>query len=345
MGQMEDIIVYDFIDNAANMEWESWSPVHPRESLPWPGSEADPLGFALYRDYYTMEDGETYDRVLETHPRWVTDGAIGGTDNDIEVPYGSGLYLSVGFLDGAIGSDGVTFKVWFNETWSPTPELVAKIDSTYDGRLDYEMNSLADYWGHSGDFILEVQAGASSGQDWAVWVEAELRIFRVIEGDFSYTNPVLDCGQVLWGTRLIEDKGTVFRVNVTSTFPIAVSTHISLILPDDDWFKAPVSLGRMHIGVPPSYRYPEIWGPITLDPGWNEIILPYIPPGEEDLLWSMSSNPAGVLDAGKPDAWAMYSGWGPDSRVVPRPIDSTVTAEVHLDAYDRFIYCSKNQEI
>ncbi|MBM3284599.1 MAG: hypothetical protein FJY81_01875, partial [Candidatus Aminicenantes bacterium] len=39
-------------------------------SLPFPGEETDERGFACYRENVELEDGNVYQKALETHPEW-----------------------------------------------------------------------------------------------------------------------------------------------------------------------------------------------------------------------------------------------------------------------------------
>lgn len=114
-------------------------------------------------------------------------------------------------------------------------------------------------------------------------------------------------------TTLVKDKVTAFKVTVSSTYSSTKEIEFALNLPDEDWDTFPPSTGRVFTGIPPSWEYPERWGPISISPGINEIILPYIEPGEEDAVFS-SSNPTGII-AGR----CTGNICGPDVRVMPRP--------------------------
>jgi len=64
-----DSVFYDFIDQAASAYWSSGA-----GNLPFPGSDSDSRGFALYRNNWQLEDNKTWTKVLETHPQWVSNG-------------------------------------------------------------------------------------------------------------------------------------------------------------------------------------------------------------------------------------------------------------------------------
>ena len=90
----------------------------------------------------------------------------------LTVPSNAELKVNVGFFKGATGSDGVTFEVQFEEGQSR--QTIVSRFATYDGKLDSITQSLSSLAGRTGYFILYVNAGQSSGQDWAAWAEAKI---------------------------------------------------------------------------------------------------------------------------------------------------------------------------
>jgi hypothetical protein len=170
-----DTVFYDFIAQAASASWSSAA-----GSLNFPGKDIDSQGFALYRDNWPLEDNKTWTRVLETHPQWVSNGWIMGVYPQVTVPSNAEIKVTVGFIQGATGSDGVTFEVRFRQFggWTHLPQdyLILSHTATYDGKLDSLTASLSSLAGRTGNFILYVNAGQNSGQDWAVWAEAKIEI-------------------------------------------------------------------------------------------------------------------------------------------------------------------------
>jgi len=170
-----DTVFYDFIAQAASASWSSAA-----GNLSFPGSETDSCGFALYRNNWQLEDNKTWARVLETHPQWVSNGWIMGVYPQVTVPFNAEIKVTVGFIKGATGSDGVIFEVRFEEfrglTQAPQVYPILSHTATYDGNLDSLTASLGSVAGKTGHFILYVNAGQSSGQDWAVWAEAKIEI-------------------------------------------------------------------------------------------------------------------------------------------------------------------------
>ncbi|MDD4924115.1 MAG: C25 family cysteine peptidase [Dehalococcoidales bacterium] len=160
---------YDFISEATSVTWTSGS-----GPLSFPGSESDSSGFACYKNNIELEDGNIEALVLETHPQWVSDGWIMGRYPQLTLPENAELNIRVGFIKGAVASDGVTFEVLFEE--GQTRQTIISRYSTYDGKMDSVTQNLDALAGRSGRFILYVKAGKSSGQDWAVWAEAKIDI-------------------------------------------------------------------------------------------------------------------------------------------------------------------------
>jgi hypothetical protein len=164
-----DSLFYDFVAEADNASWASGA-----GSLPFPGSDSDSRGFALYRDGWQLEDNSTRDQALETHPQWVDSGWITGKYPQMTVPADAELKITVGFFKGATGSDGVIFKVQFEE--GQTTQTLLTCGASYDNKLDTMTKDLSSLAGSTGRFILYVSAGQSSGQDWAAWAEAKIEV-------------------------------------------------------------------------------------------------------------------------------------------------------------------------
>jgi len=155
------------------------------DTLPFPGEGDDSRGFVRVLTA-ELEDGESYPDVLETHPRWAANGWIEGRFLLI-MPENATFQAKVGFLKGAGGSDGVVFEVaWqvFLPAGRPEEILLYQASKDYDEELASIEIDLSAYAGQTGEFILRVKAGPSSGQDWAVWVNP-----RIIVETFTYVGP------------------------------------------------------------------------------------------------------------------------------------------------------------
>ena len=163
-------LVYDFMAGAAGARWTTGAGV-----IPFGGSTSDNRGFAVFQTNVTLEDGAVYSRVLETHPQWINNGWISGqfpnATDDIHIPAGAKFKAKVGFMDGLSVTDGVYFRLRFYDgsTWYHFPS-VSGIHCTDEGALNDLNIDLSSIAGKSGSAFLQVDAGASSVQDWAVWV-------------------------------------------------------------------------------------------------------------------------------------------------------------------------------
>ena len=200
--------------------------------LTWNGSADDPSGFARHLNNALLENDSRAD-VLQMHPKWNAQGAIKGWFPWFEIPEG-GLFRShVGFLNGAEGTDGVQFQVWVHyhvggqTIWS----RAANLHKTYDGRmiqLDADLSFLA---GRRAGIELRVDAGNSSGKDWAVWQAP-----RVEEGTGSASLWRLSAESLTVNdrneTRRVEGRGDepyLGAVYFRSIFGIPGSTKVEVL--------------------------------------------------------------------------------------------------------------------
>jgi PKD repeat protein len=176
-SKSEDIYVhflYDLLEKAPSANW--YNPTAYGTNL-WNMGLDDARGFACYRTNIKLEDNNTYSKVLETHPQWINNGYIGGEYPDIiKIPEGAKFTASVGFLKDATGTDGVGFVVVFRDTSYVVHYItsVSGYHATYNGALDSLNLDLSSFAGESGQIVVGVNAGASSGQDWAVWVNPQI---------------------------------------------------------------------------------------------------------------------------------------------------------------------------
>lgn len=143
------------------------------EELPFPGSETDPRGFAqvISCRLAGMRRTTYYDRVLQTHPRWAANGSIEGRYH-LTMPAGAVFEATVGFKEGATGTDGVTFEVWWAHGAQAALLQRMAVSSGRPGHLSVDLANLA---GQGGDLILRVVAGASADRDWAVWADPAIK--------------------------------------------------------------------------------------------------------------------------------------------------------------------------
>jgi hypothetical protein len=144
------------------------------------------LSFDMYKSNL-LEDGSSYKYFLSTHPKWVPYGGVRGFYDlsKLVIQWGDHFVARIGFVDGAKGSDGVTYSLYFSPTYpdpgnpepynSYTPILIGNYYKGYDNRVnDWVIDLPKQLIGQSGWFILEVDAGNTADYDWAVWIEARL---------------------------------------------------------------------------------------------------------------------------------------------------------------------------
>ncbi|MBF0412433.1 MAG: hypothetical protein HQK70_06960 [Desulfamplus sp.] len=125
------------------------------------------------------------------------------------------------------------------------------------------------------------------------------------------TNPV----QVIDGAPLVQGKGTIFRVTVKSSFLTQVSAYFRLSLgtiPNKMWNT--------------KENFPEIWGPVVIQPGESEIVLPYIPAGRENNFYSAQTDPAGIIEGEY-----FFGTHHPTKRSLPAPIANYCSYTVTID--------------
>lgn len=153
-------------------------------ALPWMGNDGDSRGFVRSDQNVLMEDGKPWSSVLRTHPKWVDRGTIKGWLAWRPIPTNARFQTKVGFLRGAVGTDGVTFWVWVHhlvnglERWTPVAQHFKK----YTQSLDAIEVDLSAYAGQSISIELRVDAGGSSGQDWAAWVNPTITAVSTSSG-------------------------------------------------------------------------------------------------------------------------------------------------------------------
>lgn len=139
-------------------------------AIEFDGSAGDARGFALLRPGGVgLEDGS--DRpFLETHPEWVDGGWIEG---DFALPEpiidGDHFLSGVGFMRGqAVGAG--TFVVFVVSEDGKATELGQVADAGNDRLLRRFDFDLSEHVGAK-TIRLRMEAGASSAQDWAAWID------------------------------------------------------------------------------------------------------------------------------------------------------------------------------
>ncbi len=140
-------------------------------ALPFPGEDGDYSGFASCRYNSFLEDGRVYPTVLLTYPEWQNEyGTIVGIFKIEHLADNAFFRARVGFLEEAIQSDGVEFRVFVNRD----PSNYSARICYYDGRLDDLIFDLDRYASQDVEIVLQVKALRTSTQDWAVWADPRI---------------------------------------------------------------------------------------------------------------------------------------------------------------------------
>lgn len=155
---------FDFIQQASAAEWSNGS-----RDLPFPGNRADRNGFVYFGSFEELEDGNKAISFLQTHPEWQSYGAIKGKYGPFKIQENVLGRFQVGFLKGASGSDGVVFKVAFEDSNSTEIIPLGQQPAHYDGQMNNFVIDFRPISGQVGHILLSVSAAGSAAQDWAVW--------------------------------------------------------------------------------------------------------------------------------------------------------------------------------
>jgi hypothetical protein len=142
--------------------------------LPWNGPDGDSQGLVRL-EVMPLENGAS-GAALMTHPPWVGSGTIKGFFPGVRLTGSPVFEAEVGYRQGAVYTDGVTFMVWEHhmENWGEVWNLIAQTQKGYTGRLEPIRVNLNHLAGKEVGLELRVDAGHSSGQDWAVWVRPRM---------------------------------------------------------------------------------------------------------------------------------------------------------------------------
>jgi len=149
---------------ADSARWENGS----GRALRFPGSTGDAHGYVIAHEKTRLADGKEYTGVLQTHPEFRPSGVIRG-EFRVEIPGDAEkLRTGLGFLPNASRSDGALFVVKVKQG-NQSRLLLRKLVGS-DQVVEVDATIPPELRGKRVLLELEVQAGRSSTQDWAVWV-------------------------------------------------------------------------------------------------------------------------------------------------------------------------------
>ena len=215
------LVVLDMIEKAPTAKWQAGGP-SGWKNIVFGGPDTNPDGFAMYKHDVKLNDGRTYSKILETHPKWEDYGWILGAYEDVYLPLGSATFSAkVGFLKGGEAGDvRISFYLW-NEAEHKAEYVALNTPLSYDdGVKTYSASIPSDYLGKSWTLVLRVNAwgetGPSSGQDWVSWV------YAYVSGQY-----VLDLTPPIFPVELTQGGSEEAKVSLIGDYPKDVSLSIS----------------------------------------------------------------------------------------------------------------------
>ncbi len=172
VSSLSSAVVYDFVAKAPEAKWAR--ALSALGELPWNGPDNDNRGFVRHLANVPLENGKTFALVLETHPEWKKGGMVYGVYSTVAVPANAKFTALVGFLKDATTTDGATFEVHAFDQTTGAIHIIAAKTARADGVLDELAADLGAYAGKTMIFRLQVAAGETARQDWAVWASAAI---------------------------------------------------------------------------------------------------------------------------------------------------------------------------
>jgi hypothetical protein len=157
---------YNFYENAARAKWKN-----PSVELPFSGADNDNRGFVRKLHTGTICPNNKANNLLQTHPQWVNSGWIEGRYPVMRLGQNVKFKAVGALLKGAEGSDGVVMSVLLQDGAKTTRLIRKRINC--DAYTPMEVD-LSPWAGKTVQIILNVSAGQTSVQDWAVWVNPRL---------------------------------------------------------------------------------------------------------------------------------------------------------------------------
>lgn len=166
-------VKYDFVDEMCSATWTSEA-----GALPCPGANNDNRGFVLSLADPKLETGaQAGVHALETHPLWESNpawagnGSIQGVYPAVNIQGGDHFVALVGCLHGGASCD-VQFYLRYDA--GSGVQTLGQWNEVYDNSvrsLDIDLSALN---GKDVQFILQVDANANAGQDWALWIKPQI---------------------------------------------------------------------------------------------------------------------------------------------------------------------------
>ena len=157
------VLGYDFLEKYCDADWRNDS-----QNLPCPGADGDQKGFVVVLNSPKMENGNTQNKGLVTHPEMVRDGRISGKYPAFTVQSGDRFQASINCLYKANDCD-LIFKLQY-QIGNDTVQTLGQWHEVYEGEY-YSVNiDLSALSGQKVKFILTVLANGSAHEDYALWI-------------------------------------------------------------------------------------------------------------------------------------------------------------------------------
>ncbi|MEW5958271.1 MAG: NBR1-Ig-like domain-containing protein [Chloroflexota bacterium] len=177
LDETELTVLYDFVQNAAQADWQADGTAYQVKQAPIDDSLIIPFPEGIVT-VGQAEFGGGYDApgaVLLTHPHQEL-GLIEGTYAiDFPVQPEDVLIATLGLPRAAIiNDDGVTFEVVFKPEAGPEQVVLSKLVTYDDSPVMVRQQLTGIEPEQTGSFILRVKGGASLSYDWAVWIDLRL---------------------------------------------------------------------------------------------------------------------------------------------------------------------------
>jgi len=206
----------DMIAEASEAEW--WSGDGGSvEQLTFGGPDTDNRGFAMYKYNIKLNDGKTYSKILETHPRWVDNGFIYGVYGPFHAPpNGATFKAKVGFIQGGTAGKARIMMYVYDPSTHEMHTILDKVIEYADGVKTFSANFPESILNRDWYAFLYVNAYGSSGQDWVSWV------YAYIYGKFV-VNINVDTTEI----ELTQGESVAVTVHVTGDYPDSVSLSVT----------------------------------------------------------------------------------------------------------------------
>ncbi|MBN1907216.1 MAG: hypothetical protein JW927_19205 [Deltaproteobacteria bacterium] len=154
--------MYDLYKHTNVAKWKSNA-----GELKFPGNSGDKQGFVLTLENGIICPNNKAVNLLETHPEWVNGGWIEGRYPLMILGNNFKFRATGAMLKGATNSDGVIMTVGVFHENKIKRIVRKKIDCNAYTKLEAD---LSEWAGKEIQIVLHVSSGATSAQDWAVWV-------------------------------------------------------------------------------------------------------------------------------------------------------------------------------